>query len=102
MHVMTQTTTEINGDALKWLEKLAAARIAKKQNELEEKDALEALRQASGGAEVLMFEGRRVAFDGRQRQRRIDSTLLRGLYPDIAEAVTVEIEFRKFILAEAP
>jgi hypothetical protein len=88
----------INDDGMAWIARLASIRAQKKHWADAEKEAIAAIRALTHGHREIRFHGRAVAYDKEVVSRRLDPKMVRDLYPQVAEACTVESYSQRFEL----
>lgn len=104
---MSQSVTVNDPGVYAWIARLAQIRAQKKFWADAEKEAVEQIRGAlriGDTAETVSIrrpDGSEVASDRVSITRRVDPKLLRETYPDVADAVTVEVVQRSFRMSDA-
>ena len=101
---MNTTPTAVTADPslLSWLGRLAQLRAEKKALGDAEAQVLGKIREATRGAEAIVDkDGVILAKDRERVSRRLDTAMIRALYPQIAAECTVESHSRTFTFEEA-
>ena len=81
--------SEITVEQHKWVTKLARLRAQRKALENEEKEAVAEIRRFAGARLSLEYGGQKVVSIVTVTSNRIDPTLLRQEYPEVAAACTI-------------
>lgn len=90
----------ISVDQMEWVRRLAHVRRQKKALESQEKEVLAKVKAFLGERRSLTFDGAEVLHAGQVTQRRVDLTMLREVYPKVAEECTIPVTSVRITVAD--